>query len=366
MTSTGVMLLDFGLARALTRRGEHVPSDSTASFAVRHEGEVSGTAAYMAPERLEGNPGDTRTDMFALGAVLFEMATGKKAFAGDSRASIISAVMTTEPPAVSSVQHRFTPAFDQLVGTCLEKKPDARWNSAHDVELLLRQIERSPQLAPIEPSSIRRLAHWAPWAVALVGLVALCAALGSRSGEDSRSACPCASPRTAPRRCLRGLSGEDTLAVSPASASSSPSSPGRRKVASACGSAGSRTLIPMPSPGPRRRRRSSGPPQSIRGFLRRGNAQANRFAGWCGGHDFCRNDSSSGQVSPGRADILFGPTQDGIMRVSASGGRAHSAPRRDRAGPSTSAGRGFSPEMAEIPVLSAVRDPATLLRCRSR
>ena len=335
ITSTGVMLLDFGLARTLTPKGEHVPSDSTASFAVRHEGEVSGTAAYMAPERLEGNPGDTRTDMFALGAVLFEMATGKKAFAGDSRASIISAVMTTEPPAVSSVQRRFTPAFDQLVGTCLEKKPDARWNSAHDVELLLHQIERSPQFAPIEPSPIRHLVRWAPWAVALVGLVALCAALWlRRSGEDPRSARPVRfSLAPPPGGAFVGSPEEDTLAVSPdgsqiAFVAWTPQGSKRlwlRRLTDTdshalAGSEEATSVFWSPDS------------QSVgffaEGMLKRIDLPAGAAV------TICRNDSSSGQAATWgkNGDILFGPTQDGIMHVSASGGEPTLALRRDRAG----------------------------------
>ena len=345
ITSTGVMLLDFGLARTLTPKGEHVPSDSTASFAVRHEGEVSGTAAYMAPERLEGNPGDTRTDMFALGAVLFEMATGKKAFAGDSRASIISAVMTTEPPAVSSVQRRFTPAFDQLVGTCLEKKPDARWNSAHDVELLLHQIERSPQFAPIEPSPIRHLVRWAPWAVALVGLVALCAALWlRRSGEDPRSARPVRfSLAPPPGGAFVGSPEEDTLAVSPdgsqiAFVAWTPQGSKRlwlRRLTDTDSHAlaGSEEATSG----------SSGPPTVNPWVSSRGNAQANRPASWGGGHDLPERFEQWDQAATWkeRETSSSVPLRTGLQ-VSASGGEPILALRRAGRGVSTSAGRGFS------------------------
>jgi serine/threonine protein kinase/tetratricopeptide (TPR) repeat protein len=145
VTASGVKLLDFGLARILStdKPVEMLTSAPTAARDVTREGSILGTLSYMAPEQLEGKPADARADIFALGAVLYEMATGQKAFTGTSQASLISAIMTSEPPAVSSLQAASPPALDRLVRACLAKEPAGRWKSAHDVGLQLREIIES-------------------------------------------------------------------------------------------------------------------------------------------------------------------------------------------------------------------------------
>src|SRR6266511_615274 len=147
LTESGVKLLDFGLAKAVApaaaRSGvspttfpTHTGRDLTA------EGTILGTFQYMAPEQLEGRESDGRTDIFAFGAVLYEMATGKKAFSGKSQASLISSIMGSEPAAVSTVAPTAPPTFDRVVRTCLAKDPDDRWQTAHDVALQLQGIQQ--------------------------------------------------------------------------------------------------------------------------------------------------------------------------------------------------------------------------------
>lgn len=87
----------------------------------------------MAPESLDGKEADARTDLFAFGAILYEMVTGKKAFAGEGRASLIAAIMHVDPPAMSTLQSMTPPALDHVVKTCLAKSPDDRWQTAGDV-----------------------------------------------------------------------------------------------------------------------------------------------------------------------------------------------------------------------------------------
>jgi len=87
----------------------------------------------MALEQLEGREADTRTDIFALGAVVYEMATGRKAFEAKSRASLIAAILEREPPPVSSVRPLAPPILSRVVATCPAKKPDDRWQSARDL-----------------------------------------------------------------------------------------------------------------------------------------------------------------------------------------------------------------------------------------
>ena len=94
----------------------------------------------MSPEQLEGRDTDARTDLFAMGLVLYEMATGRKAFSGKSQASLIAAIVSSEPAPISTIQPMSPPAFDRVVKTCLAKDPDDRWQTAHDALLELRWI----------------------------------------------------------------------------------------------------------------------------------------------------------------------------------------------------------------------------------
>src|SRR6478609_7141784 len=156
------------------------------------EGSIIGTVPYMAPEQLEGKRADARTDLFALGSVLYEMVTGRKAFTGASQASLISAILTTEPPSPSATQPMSPPALDRLVRTCLAKDPADRWQSAHDVELQLRGIHEvlssSSGSATVVPAVARsrRAARWLPWAIAgLFAAVAVAALLWKRPAPVS-------------------------------------------------------------------------------------------------------------------------------------------------------------------------------------
>ena len=185
LTRAGAKLLDFGLARV------HAPDSAAVSRSVlagqptqdrplTAEGTILGTFQYMAPEQLEGREADARTDLFALGAVLHEMATGRKAFEGKSQASLIAAIMSSEPPPVSSVQKLSPPALDRLVRTCLAKDADDRWQSAHDVAAELAWIREagSQTGTPAPVMARRRRREWWAWlaaaaAVLLAGGLAL-------------------------------------------------------------------------------------------------------------------------------------------------------------------------------------------------
>jgi serine/threonine protein kinase len=96
-------------------------------------GMIVGTFQYMAPEQLEGKEADARTDIFGLGEVIYEMATGKPAFSGKSRATLIAAILTTEPPPISQLQPLTPSALERVVEKCLAKDPDDRWQSASDL-----------------------------------------------------------------------------------------------------------------------------------------------------------------------------------------------------------------------------------------
>src|SRR5215813_13972571 len=125
LTKSGTKLLDFGLAKV--RAAEAVASMTalpTQTTPLTGEGTILGTLQYMAPEQLEGKEADARTDIFALGAVIYEMATGRKAFEGKSQASLISAIMSAEPLAISALQPMAAPALDHVARTCIAKDPD--------------------------------------------------------------------------------------------------------------------------------------------------------------------------------------------------------------------------------------------------
>jgi len=137
LTKSGVKLLDFGLAKQLegaaSGAGDLSQVETKSVDALTGKGVILGTVQYMAPEQLEGKEADSRTDIFALGDVLYEMATGRKAFAGTSPASLIGAILKEEPPPVSALQQMAPPALDHVVKKCLAKDPDERWQSAADV-----------------------------------------------------------------------------------------------------------------------------------------------------------------------------------------------------------------------------------------
>src|SRR5467141_3524594 len=135
LTKSGTKLLDFGLAKLRQDAAPATPLSQlpTADDAITAQGTILGTLQYMAPEQLEAKEADARTDIFAFGAVVFELATGKKAFEGQSRASVISAIMSSDPQPISSLQPMTPSALDRVVKKCLAKEPEKRWQAASDV-----------------------------------------------------------------------------------------------------------------------------------------------------------------------------------------------------------------------------------------
>jgi len=135
-------LLDFGLAKTsapAVAAGVATMSPTTPA-SVTAQGTILGTFQYMAPEQIEGLEADARTDLFAFGCVLYEMLTGKTAFEGKTRASLLGAILKDEPPPVSAVQ-RITPAaLDRIVATCLAKDPEDRWQTARDLQRELKWV----------------------------------------------------------------------------------------------------------------------------------------------------------------------------------------------------------------------------------
>jgi Tol biopolymer transport system component len=160
LTKSGAKLLDFGLAKwsaAGTSEQEILKTLTGGGTKLTEQGTILGTFQYMAPEQLEGKEADARTDLFAFGEVLYEMAAGRPAFAGKTKASLIAAILSAEPAPISTVQPMTPPALERLVRGCLEKDPDERWQTAHDVKLQLRAIaEGGSQIAVPAPMVAQR------------------------------------------------------------------------------------------------------------------------------------------------------------------------------------------------------------------
>jgi len=145
---SGVKLLDFGLAK-MSISAEAAASGETQTMGITKENTILGTMQYMAPEQLEAKDADARSDIFAFGAVLYEMLTGRKAFEGSSQASLISAIMSREPPSVSDV----APAsLDHIMRRCLAKDPSGRWQTASDLAMELRWISERGSAADVAPA----------------------------------------------------------------------------------------------------------------------------------------------------------------------------------------------------------------------
>ena len=171
LTRSGAKLLDFGLAKTNPLGGNN---DATVGKALTEQGSIVGTFQYMAPEQLEGRNADARTDIFSFGAILYEMATSRPAFEAKSRASLIAAILNSQPQPISQIRPMAPPALDRLVQTCLAKDPDDRWQTAHDVMLGLQFIAESGSAAGVPAPVIRRRV-WrerAAWIVAAVAVIA--------------------------------------------------------------------------------------------------------------------------------------------------------------------------------------------------
>ena len=164
LTKSGAKLLDFGLAKL---KGPAVPISMTAIEQATitggpktASGTILGTVHYMSPEQVEGREADARSDIWALGVVIYEMATGTRPFEGESAASIIGAILKDDPKPLSSRQPLAPAALDHAEALCLAREPDERWQSAADLRSELHWIERSPAAASSNSVPARRSSLW--------------------------------------------------------------------------------------------------------------------------------------------------------------------------------------------------------------
>ena len=188
LTKSGAKLLDFGLAKPLgatvasgTGSGtspsvfaaaltQSMPSPSPAT-PLSTAGSVIGTVQYMSPEQIQGVEADARSDIFSFGVMLFEMVTGKRTFEGKTQASIVGQILAVDPPSVSTLRPETPPGLDRVIRLCLDKDPNERIQTAHDLKLQLRGIAEAPLTTTQAPVVVSARRPWLPWVAA--GLLAL-------------------------------------------------------------------------------------------------------------------------------------------------------------------------------------------------
>jgi eukaryotic-like serine/threonine-protein kinase len=190
LTAGGAKLMDFGLAKPLgllaASGSGSAPSFTAAATMsgpsplspLTTAGSIIGTIQYMSPEQIEGKEADARSDIFAFGAVLYEMAAGKRPFAGKSQISLASSILESEPEPVSVLKPNTPAAFQHVVTTCLQKNPDERYQSAQDIKLELQWIaaDRTSPAVAATATAVPRTRERVGWVAALVAAIALTAA----------------------------------------------------------------------------------------------------------------------------------------------------------------------------------------------
>ena len=202
LTASGAKLLDFGLAKpALVRvqaangKGNLTPSTPTMNLsmltakpaALTQQGTILGTFQYMAPEVLQGQEADPRSDIFSFGCVLYEMVTGRRAFEGKTQLSVMSAILERDPQPISNMQPTSPAALDYTVQTCLEKNPEDRFQTAHDVKLQLGWIAKSAtQSGPPALSASRTRSKFGVTAIAVLALAVITLAVALLTSRPQR------------------------------------------------------------------------------------------------------------------------------------------------------------------------------------
>jgi serine/threonine-protein kinase len=194
LTKSGAKLLDFGLAKTGSSSPVSVASvlpttpAATAAAPLTGQGTILGTFQYMAPEQIEGIDADARTDIFAFGALLYEMITGRKAFEGRSQASVMAAILEREPERVTTLQPVAPIAVDHVVMLCLAKDRERRWQSIRDVETQLRWIATGTSVGPTPAPvpAVRRTVERIAWVAAILIAVVTTAILLRPREPESR------------------------------------------------------------------------------------------------------------------------------------------------------------------------------------
>jgi len=226
LTPGGAKLMDFGLAKPLNVPGAATSSGTTPFFTaaptasgpspltpLTSAGSFVGTVQYMSPEQIQGMEADARSDIFAFGAVLYEMATGKRPFTGKSQLSLASSILETDPAPIRALKPQIPPAFEHVVSICLQKNPEERYQTAHDVKLQLQWIASSQSSSAAgafpasAPGSGRR--ERLGWMAALVAAVVLGAVGGELLLRPARSSYVVRASVNPPGRTTLNLAGDN-------------------------------------------------------------------------------------------------------------------------------------------------------------
>lgn len=202
LTASGAKLLDFGLAKpalmsvqATSGKGNLTPSTPTMNLsmltakpaALTQQGTIIGTFQYMAPEVLQGQEADPRSDIFAFGCILYEVATGRRAFEGKTQLSVMSAILEKDPQPISNMQPTSPASLDYTVQTCLEKNPEDRFQTAHDVKLQLGWIAKSgTQSDPPPLSASRTRSKFGVTVIAVLALAVITSAMALLTSRPQR------------------------------------------------------------------------------------------------------------------------------------------------------------------------------------
>jgi serine/threonine protein kinase/Tol biopolymer transport system component len=186
VTRAGAKLLDFGLAKPaalgkaagsasapLLSAAVTMTSPTPQKSPLTNAGSIVGTVQYMSPEQIEGKEADARSDIFAFGAVLYEMATGRRAFAGKSQISVASAILEKDPEPLTASQPHLPVALGRLIRACLAKNPDERLQAARDAKLELQWIVETPAAAGSPAPARKDWREWLAWGVAALALLAV-------------------------------------------------------------------------------------------------------------------------------------------------------------------------------------------------
>ena len=182
-TDGRVKILDFGLAKLRPQRSESVSSEIDTRKQITDPGTVMGTVGYMSPEQVRGHEADHRSDIFSFGSILYEMLSGQRAFRRDTMAETMTAILKEEPPELSETNAKISLPLEKIVGRCLEKKPERRFHSAHDLAFAIESLSGTSTssgqtLTALTARSTRsRITRHLPWIVAGVLFIALLAAL---------------------------------------------------------------------------------------------------------------------------------------------------------------------------------------------
>jgi serine/threonine protein kinase len=203
VTKSGVKLLDFGLAKLSAPRS----AGATQAMSVTEKGTVLGTYPYMSPEQLEGKEADARSDIFAFGAVLYEMLTGKRAFPGETAASVIGAIMHTDPASAPEVAGSVEPVLRR----CLAKDPDERWQTAADLKWALEHLRKQ------EHASVSRMPKlaWLGWAIATLAVAAAMLVLFRGNGKPNDESAIQFAIQPPDNTGIMPQGGEGSVAISP-------------------------------------------------------------------------------------------------------------------------------------------------------